>query len=63
VHASADFSLVGLSPLAAALEGRHVEGRSRDWVARVDGVHLDERVSWIQISRDDDESASVVLRV
>lgn len=62
MHASADFSLHGLSPLAAALEGRHVEGLFRDWVARVNGVHFDERVSWIQISRDDDDSASVVLR-
>lgn len=39
-----------------------MEGRLRDWVARVNGVHADERVWWIQISRDDDDSASVVLR-
>ena len=61
MHAVADFS-PNLSPLAAALEGRQVEGRSRHWVARVHGVHLDDRAWWIQISRDGDESASVVLR-
>jgi len=62
VHAAADFSLTGLGPLAAALEGRQVEGRFRHWIARVHGVHLDERAWWIQISREGDESASVVLR-
>ena len=62
VHAAADFSLSGPGPLAAALEGRHVEGRFRHWIARVHGVHRDERAWWIQISRDGDESASVVLR-
>jgi hypothetical protein len=62
VHAPADFSLSGLGPLAAALEGRQVEGRFRQWVARVHGVHLDDRSWWIQIGREDDESASVVLR-
>lgn len=62
MHATADFSKTGLGPLAAALEGRHVEGRFRHWVARVHGVHLDERAWWIQISREGDDSASVVLR-
>ena len=61
MHAAADFSQTGHSPLAAALEGRSVHGCSR-WVARVHGVHLDERAWWIQVSRDDDESACVVLR-
>jgi uncharacterized protein YejL (UPF0352 family) len=62
VHAPADFSLSGLGPLAAALEGRQVKGRFRHWVARVHGVHLDDRSCWIQIAREDDASASVVLR-
>ena len=62
MHGAADFSPMGLNPLAAALEGRHVEGLFRAWVARVHGVHLDERAWWIQISREDDDSACVVLR-
>ena len=61
VHATADFSQTGAVPLAAGLEGRQVDGRS-NWVARVDGVHLDERAWWIQVSRDGDDSACVVLR-
>jgi hypothetical protein len=28
----------------------------------VNGVHLDERAWWIQVSRDGDDTASVVLR-
>ena len=62
MHASADLSQTGLGPLAAALEGRRVDGRFRRWVARVHGVHLDERAWWIQVSRDGDDSACVVLR-
>ena len=62
VHAAADFSPAGLGPLAAALEGRQVEGGFRRWVARVHGVHLDERAAWIQISREGDDTACVVLR-
>jgi len=62
VHAAADFFQTGLGPLAAALEGRRVHGRRSRWVARVHGVYLDERAWWIQVSRDGDESASVVLR-
>lgn len=61
MHAAADFLHAGAGPLAAGLEGRQVDGCS-NWVARVDGVHLDERAWWIQVSRDGDESACVVLR-
>ena len=50
------------SDLSASLEGRQVDGRFRQWVARVHGVHLDDRSWWIQIFLEGDESASVVLR-
>ena len=62
VHAAADFFPTGLGPLASGLEGRQVHGRFRQWVARVHGVHLDERSWWIQVSREGDESECVVLR-
>ena len=62
VHASADFSPTRLGPLAAALEGRQVTGRFRKWVARVHGVHRDDRGCWIQVAREGDDSACVVLR-
>ena len=61
MHAAADFSPRDPGPLAAALEGRQVTGRL-EWVARVDGVHLDDRAWWIQVSREGDDTASVVLR-
>lgn len=61
MHAAADFYQAGLGSLASALEGRRVDGRSR-WVARVHGVHLDDRSWWIQVARDGDDSACVVLR-
>ena len=62
MHISADFFQTGLVPLAAGLEGRQVDGRFRRWVARVHGVHLDERSWWIQVAREGDASACVVLR-
>ena len=62
VHVPADFSPKGLGPLASGLEGRQVDGRFRRWVARVHGVHRDERAWWIQVAREGDESACVVLR-
>ena len=62
MHVPADLFQTGLGPLATALEGRRVEGRVRQWVARVHGVHLDERCWWIQVSSEGDESACVVLR-
>ena len=62
MHVSADLSQTGIGPLAAGLEGRKVGGRFRRWVARVHGVHLDERAWWIQVSREGDESVCVVLR-
>jgi hypothetical protein len=62
VHGAADFSPSALGPLAAALEGRQVNGRFRRWVARVHGVHLDDRSCWIQVAREGDEAACVVLR-
>jgi hypothetical protein len=45
-----------------ALEGRQVVGRRRRWVARVHGVHQDERTWWIQVAREGDATACVVLR-
>ena len=62
MHAAADFSHAGPGPLAEGLEGRRVRGRFRHWVARVHGVHLDDRIWWIQVSREGDDSACVVLR-
>jgi len=62
VHATGDFSQTGLGSLARALEGRQVHGRFRRWVARVHGVYLDDRAWWIQVAREDDDTACVVLR-
>ena len=61
MHVTADFFPTDIGPLAAALEGRQVTGRL-EWVARVRGVHLDDRAWWIQVSREGDDTASVVLR-
>ena len=59
---AADFSSLDPGRLATALEGRQVDGRFRRWIARVHGVYLDEGTWWIQVSREGDDSACVVLR-
>jgi hypothetical protein len=53
---------MGADPMAAALEGRSFRGFTQDWIARVHSVYRDERACWIQLFRDGDASASVLLR-
>lgn len=62
MYESADFLESGPDQLAEALEGRQVGARARQWVARVYGVHRDERSCWIQVAKEDDDTACVVLR-
>ena len=48
--------------MAAALEGRSFRGLTQDWIARVHSVYRDERACWIQLFKDGDATASVLLR-
>jgi len=57
-----DLDSAGRGPLVAGIEGRLVRSDSRHWVARVHGIHADERWWWIQVAPADDDSSSVVVR-
>jgi hypothetical protein len=50
-----------LRSLVSALDGCAVQGNGYRWTASVDGVHADDRGWWIQVSRADDATASVVV--
>ena len=62
VPRDADFCAIGSDPMAAALEGRSFRGLTQDWIARVHSVYRDERACWIQLFKDGDASASVLVR-
>jgi hypothetical protein len=62
VPADADFCGIGADPIAAALDGRSFRGLTQDWIARVHGVYRDERGCWIQLFKDGDATASILLR-
>jgi hypothetical protein len=48
--------------MAAALEGRSFRGLTQDWIARVHSVYRDERACWIQLFKEGDATASVLVR-
>jgi hypothetical protein len=62
VPVSEDFSTIAADPIASALDGRHVRGTAQPWVARVTSVYRDERTCWVQVAKDGDATASVLLR-
>jgi hypothetical protein len=62
VRGDADFWAIGSDPIAAALEGRPFRGLTQEWIARVHSVYRDERACWIQLFKDGDATASVLVR-
>ena len=62
VQAGADFSSLAADPIASAIDGRRFLGSPRNWIAHVQSVYRDERSCWIQVSKADDATASVLLR-
>ena len=62
VPAGADFSALAADPIASAIDGRRFLGKTQNWIARVHSVYRDERSCWVQVSKDDDATASILLR-
>ena len=62
VLVDADFCAIRSDPMAAALEGRSFRGLTQNWIARVHSVYRDERACWIQLFKDGDATASVLVR-
>ena len=62
VTVSEDFSSLAADPIASAIDGCRFLGSPRNWIARVHSVYRDERSCWVQVAKDDDATASILLR-
>ncbi|HLG55777.1 MAG TPA: hypothetical protein VI485_10630 [Vicinamibacterales bacterium] len=49
--------------LFATLDGVRVSNGLGEWNSRIQGIYADGPYVWVQLSRDDAESQSVVLRL
>jgi hypothetical protein len=49
--------------LFATLDGVRVSDGLHEWSSRIQGIHADGPYLWVQLSHDDEEYQSVVLRL
>jgi hypothetical protein len=65
VHApSADLSALSeVDRLFATLDGVVVSNGLSEWSSRIQGIYTDGPYVWIQVTRDDHESESAILRL
>ena len=65
VHApSADRSALSeVDRLFAALDGMVVSNGLGEWSSRIQGIYADGPYVWVQLSRDDQDMESVILRL
>jgi hypothetical protein len=49
--------------LFATLDGVRVSNELGEWSSRIQGIYPDGPYLWVQLSHDDEESQSVVLRL
>jgi hypothetical protein len=65
VHApSADLSALSeVDRLFATLDGLVISNGLGEWSSRIQGIYTDGPYVWIQMSRDDHESESAILRL
>ena len=65
VHApSADRSALSeVDRLFATLDGMVVSNGLGDWSSRIQGIYADGPYVWVQLSRDDQDMESVILRL
>ena len=57
---------VGLSEvdrLYATLDGVRISNELGEWSSRIQGIHADGPYVWVQLSHDDEETQSVILRL
>ena len=61
---SADGSALSeVDRLFATLDGVRVSNGSGEWSSRIQGIYADGPYVWVQLSRDDEDAQSVVLRL
>ena len=62
VPATADFCAIAGDPLARAVDGQSFRGTAQAWTARVHSVYREDGSCWIQVFKDGDAAASVLVR-
>ena len=61
---SADASALSeVDRLFATLDGMIVSNGPGEWSSRIQGIYADGPFVWVQLSRDDDDAESVILRL
>lgn len=49
--------------LFASLDGLRISTELGEWSSRIQGIYADGPYVWVQLSRDDEETQSVILRL
>jgi hypothetical protein len=62
VPATADFCAIAGDPLARAVDGQSFRVATQAWTARVHSVYREDGSCWIQVFKDGDAAASVLVR-
>jgi hypothetical protein len=63
-HPAVDVSgLSEVDRLFSALDGVRISSELGEWSSRIQGIHADGPYVWVQLSHDDDETQSVILRL
>jgi hypothetical protein len=56
-------ALSEVDQLFATLDGARISNGQGEWSPRIHGIYADGPYVWVQLSRDDHEAESVVLRL
>jgi hypothetical protein len=49
--------------LFATLDGVHISNGKSEWSSRIQGIYADGPYVWVQLTRDEEDAESVVLRL
>jgi len=60
---SRDSVLLEVDRLFATLDGVRVSSELGEWSSRIQGIYADGPYVWVQLSHDDEDAQSVVLRL
>ena len=63
IEAAPGSNLSEVDRLFATLDGVRVSNELGEWSSRIQGIYADGPYVWVQLSHDDEEAQSVVLRL
>lgn len=62
-EAASGSNLSEVDRLFATLDGVRISNELGEWSSRIQGIHADGPYVWVQLSHDDEDEQSVVLRL